>query len=211
MQFSLLRLIRTTTVLGLLALGQAVPANADQQTLLVLGDSISAAYGMSLDEGWVALLAQKIEQTHPEVQVVNASISGETTGGALRRLPGLLAQHSPQVVVIELGGNDGLRGFPIKSFRANLSSLAGQSTDAGARVVILPMEIPPNYGSRYTTGFRESYPLVAQQSSAILGPFILEEVATNPSLMQPDGIHPKPEAQQTMMRKVLPTIEEALQ
>ena len=192
-------------------LGQATPANANEQTLLVLGDSISAAYGMSLDEGWVALLARQIEQTHPGVDVVNASISGETTGGALRRLPGLLAQHAPQVVLIELGGNDGLRGFPIKSFRDNLSALAGQSNEAGARVVILPMEIPPNYGTRYTTSFRESYPLVAQQSNAILGPFILDGIATDPSLMQADGIHPLPEAQEAMMRNVLPAIEEALQ
>lgn len=191
-------------------LGQAIPSNANEQTLLVVGDSISAAYGMSLEEGWVALLARQIAQSHPDVNVVNASISGETTGGALRRLPGLLQQHAPQVVLIELGGNDGLRGFPIKAFRENLSSLAVQSRDAGARVIILPMEIPPNYGTRYTQGFRESFPLVAEQSDAILGPFILDGIAVDPSLMQGDGIHPRPEAQEAMMRKVLPTIAEVL-
>jgi acyl-CoA thioesterase-1 len=210
MQCFLLSLIRTITVLGLFLLGQATPANAHEQTLLVLGDSISAAYGMSLEEGWVAHLERQIEHSHPQVEVVNASISGETTGGALRRLPGLLEQHSPQVVLIELGGNDGLRGFPIRSFRDNLSALAGQSIEAGARVVILPMEIPPNYGTRYTSGFRESYPLVAEKKDAILGPFILDGIATDPALMQPDGIHPKPEAQETMMRNVLPAIEAAL-
>lgn len=210
MQCFLLRLIRTTAVLGLLLLGQAVPSHANEQTLLVLGDSISAAYGMSLEEGWVALLARRIEQTHPNVEVVNASISGETTGGALRRLPGLLNEHSPRVVLIELGGNDGLRGFPVQSFRANLSALAGQARDAGARVVILPMEIPPNYGSRYTSSFRASFPQVATDTGSILAPFILDGIATKPELMQGDGIHPRPEAQQAMMLNVLPAIEEAL-
>ena len=198
-------------MLGLFLLGQSAPASANEQTLLVVGDSISAAYGMSLDQGWVALLSRQLEQTHPGVEVINASISGETTGGALRRLPDLLALHSPHIVLIELGGNDGLRGFPVNAFRDNLSELAGQSAHAGARVIILPMEIPPNYGARYTSSFRQSYPLVAQENNAILAPFILENVATEPDLMQADGIHPKPEAQETMMRNVLPAIEEALQ
>lgn len=188
-----------------------MPAQSGEQALLVVGDSISAAYGMSLEEGWVALLARRLEQSHPGAEVINASISGETTGGALRRLPALLQQHSPGIVLIELGGNDGLRGFPIKSFRQNLASLAEQSTAAGARVIILPMEIPPNYGTRYTSSFRESYAMVAEQNNGILAPFILDTIATDPVLMQPDGIHPKPEAQETMMLNVLPAIEEALQ
>lgn len=179
--------------------------------MLVLGDSISAAYGMSLEEGWVALLARQMAGSHPDIEVVNASISGETTDGALRRLPELLQQHEPRLVLVELGGNDGLRGFPIKSFRQNLTSIAQQSTAAGASVIILPMEIPPNYGARYTSAFRESYPIVAQQNNGILAPFILEDIATSPELMQADGIHPRPAAQERMMQKVLPTIEEALQ
>ena len=185
-------------------LGQAIPSNANEQTLLVVGDSISAAYGMSLEEGWVALLARQISQSHPDVNVVNASISGETTGGALRRLPGLLQQHTPQVVLIELGGNDGLRGFPIKAFRENLSSLAVQSRDAGARVIILPMEIPPNYGTRYTAAFRESYPLVAENTGATLGSFPLANVATVDGMMQEDGIHPTVAAQPVLVENVLP-------
>ncbi len=211
MQRFLYRLIRVTTLLGLLALAQTLPANATARTLLVVGDSISAAYGMSLEQGWVALLARQMEQSHPDLELVNASISGETTGGALRRLPGLLQQHQPEVVLIELGGNDGLRGFPIASFRNNLSALATLAKDAGAEVVILPMEIPPNYGARYAGSFRDSFPMVAEQTDSILAPFILEDIATDPELMQADGIHPRAEAQEAMMRNVLPAIEEALQ
>ncbi len=179
--------------------------------MLVLGDSISAAYGMSLERGWVSLLQEQLAQTHPQVRVINASISGETTGGALRRLPVLLTQHEPNIVVIELGGNDGLRGFPIKSFRKNLADLALQSISAGARVVIVQMEIPPNYGVRYTSSFRDSYPLVARETGSILGPFLLDGLATDPTLMQGDGIHPKPEAQQAMLENIMPALLDTLE
>ncbi len=188
----------------------ATQVQAKQQTILVLGDSISAAYGMSLDQGWVALMAGRLADSHPQVSVVNASISGETTDGALRRLPALLAEHSPQLVLIELGGNDGLRGFPIGSFRDNLTQLAQQSADAGARVMILPMEIPPNYGTRYTGSFRDSFPLVAERTDSLLAPFILDGIATDPTLMQGDGIHPTAGAQPAMVDNILPTVLEAL-
>ncbi len=179
--------------------------------ILVLGDSISAAYGMSLEQGWVALMAQQMEQDQDRpYRVINASISGETTAGALRRLPGLLEQHAPDLVIIELGGNDGLRGYPIPRFRANLESMVALSREAGAEVILLPMEIPPNYGTRYTSAFRETYAAVAEQSDALLAPFILEGVATDPDLMQPDGIHPTPDAQPLMLENVLPTVLEAL-
>ena len=165
---------------------------------------------MSLEEGWVALLARQLAERNPPVDVVNASISGETTGGALRRLPALLEQHQPQVVLIELGGNDGLRGFPVNRLKDNLTALATQSTEAGASVVILPMEIPPNYGARYTSSFRDAFPAVAEATGSALAPFILQDVATDPKLMQPDGIHPTREAQPLLLEAVLPAIEEAL-
>lgn len=179
--------------------------------MLVLGDSISAAYGMSLDKGWVALLAGQMATTHPEHQVINASISGETTDGALRRLNSLLEQHQPTVVVIELGGNDGLRGFPVNKFRRNLGQLALRSRNAGAQVVLVTMRIPPNYGSRYTDSFHESYALVAQNTGSVLASFILDGIATDPDLMQADGIHPTPEAQAIMLANMLPFIEKALE
>ena len=204
MQRVLYRFLRTLLALGLLCTLVSVPARAETQSVLVLGDSISAAYGMSLQQGWVALMARQLERDGREVEMINASISGETTSGALRRLPGLLEQHSPQVVLIELGGNDGLRGFPIRSFRDNLSALAGQSIEAGARVVILPMEIPPNYGTRYTAAFRESFPLVAENTGATLGSFPLANVATVDGMMQEDGIHPTVAAQPVLVENVLP-------
>ena len=196
--------------IGLLLLGLSVVARAGPPAILILGDSISAAYGMSLEQGWVALLEEQLADSHPDYSVVNASISGETTAGALRRLPALLAEHKPGVVVIELGGNDGLRGFPIRNFRANLQAMAEMSRAADAEVLLLPMEIPPNYGSRYTASFRESYPLVAKATGSVLGPFILEGVATDPTLMQADGIHPTVEAQAIMLDTIFPALAELL-
>ena len=198
--------LRNRCLHGLLLVLLAAASQARENTILVLGDSISAAYGMSLEEGWVAMLARHLEESHPGHRVVNASISGETTAGALRRLPGLLEEHAPALVIIELGGNDGLRGYPINRFRDNLRQLAESSRSAGAEVIILPMEIPPNYGSRYTGSFRESYPLVAGETGSTLAPFVLEDVATNPALMQEDGIHPTAEAQSELLANILPSI-----
>lgn len=183
---------------------------AAQQRMLVLGDSISAAYGMSLEQGWVALLAERLAGATPPWKVINASISGETTGGGLRRLPALLAQHDPAVVIIELGGNDGLRGFPLDAFRGNLEQLVALSQQAGAEVILVPMEIPPNYGARYTEGFRQSFVEVADRTGSTLAPFILDGVATDPQLMQADGIHPSPAAQPLLLDNMLPAIEAVL-
>lgn len=171
------------------------PSDNAPYTVLIHGDSISAAYGMSLEQGWVALLEQTLAQEFPTLKMVNASISGETTEGGLRRLPSLLEEHKPSLVVIELGGNDGLRGYPIKTLRNNLRELVHLSTNAGAQVILLPMEIPPNYGSRYTKAFRNSYSVVAQETQSYLGKFILEEIALVDELMQDDGIHPTAQAQ----------------
>jgi acyl-CoA thioesterase-1 len=166
---------------------------------------------MSLEQGWVSLLARRLGEEHPGTEVINASISGETTAGALRRLPTLLEQHAPALVVIELGGNDGLRGYPLGNLRRNLTQLVEQSRATGARVVLLPMEIPPNYGARYTSGFRESYSLVAGETGSGLSPFPLAGIATDPAMMQPDGIHPTAAAQPVLLERVLPTILAALE
>jgi acyl-CoA thioesterase-1 len=173
---------------------------------LVLGDSISAAYGMSLEQGWVALMGRELSNTHPDYTIVNASISGETTTGALQRLPALLEQHQPKFLVIELGGNDGLRGYPITTLRSNLFNMVAQGQDLDAQIILVPMEIPPNYGTRYTTGFRESFVVVANKTNSTLAPFLLADVAANPKLMQADGIHPTIEAQPLLMRNFLPTL-----
>lgn len=205
-------------LLGLLpaASGLGQSAVADQQatttaTILIVGDSISAAYGMSLEEGWVALLARQLQQSNAPYEVVNASISGETSAGASARLPSLLQQHRPRVVVVELGGNDGLRGYPIKRLRENLRTMAELSREAGAQVLLLGMEIPPNYGSRYTAAFRDSFATVAAETDSALIPFMLAGIATESSLMQADGIHPTPQAQAQLLANVWPVLGPLLQ
>lgn len=204
------RFVRVGVILGLLILCLPYNAQAKEHRLLVLGDSISAAYGMSLEQGWVALLAQNLADREPAPEVINASISGETTGGGLRRLPALLAQHSPSLVILELGGNDGLRGFPLSALRSNLDQLVDLSQAAGAEVILVPMEIPPNYGARYTAGFRASFVDIAKATDSTLAPFLLEGVATNPALMQADGIHPSVEAQPLLLQNILPTVQAVL-
>ncbi len=181
-------------------------ARANEQNILVLGDSISAAYGMSLEQGWVAQLAARLREQPVQTNVVNASISGETTAGGLRRLPALLQEHQPKVVILELGANDGLRGFPLKTLHDNLTQLVQLSQQAGARVILLPMEIPPNYGPRYTMGFRESFTLVAKSTDSVLAPFLLDGIATDPKFMQSDGIHPTVAAQTLILDNVLPSV-----
>jgi len=183
---------------------------AGEQKILVLGDSISAAYGMSLEQGWVARLARHLEDETPGVEVVNASISGDTTAGGLRRLPPLLQAHRPDIVIIELGGNDGLRGYPINSLAQNLTGMVELAQGAGARVILVPMEIPPNYGARYTSDFRQAYRSVAEATGIVLAPFLLDGVATEPGLMQPDGIHPTVEAQARLLDNLLPTVTQVL-
>lgn len=164
-------------------------------TVLVLGDSISAAYGMALEQGWVELTERRLQQEWPELEIVNASISGDTSAGGLRRLPTLLETHTPDVVVIELGGNDGLRGYPVPELESNLTAMAKLVREAGSRAMILPMEIPPNYGPRYTSAFRDSFINASKASGAVLGRFLLDGVATESELMQDDGIHPTIAAQ----------------
>ena len=193
----------------MVALPITVPAHAEfssgARTVLVLGDSISAAYGIQREQGWVALLAERLAP-HGHA-VVNASISGETTGGGLARLPGALAEHNPDVVIIELGGNDGLRGYPIKRMRGNLERMVQLSREAGSQPVLVGMQIPPNYGPRYTKAFRETFSKVAEQHDLPFVPFLLEDVAlAGETMMQRDGIHPTAEAQPLLLETLWPTL-----
>ena len=187
-------------------LALAPTALSASKQLLVLGDSISAAYGMDLEQGWVALLQEHLNENQAGWVVINASISGDTTGGGLQRLPDLLQRHTPDIVVIELGGNDGLRGFPVSKLRQNLTALALKAQKTGASVLLLSMEIPPNFGSRYTTLFRHSYAIVAEQTQASIAPFILSNIALDKGLMQEDGIHPTASAQPRLLENVLPYV-----
>ncbi len=179
-------------------------------TLLVVGDSISAAFGLDSRQGWVALLEKRLVQEGFEHQVVNASISGDTSAGGAARLPALLAEHQPELVIIELGGNDGLRGQPPAQLQQNLAAMVQASQQKGAKVLILGMQLPPNYGVRYTTAFAEVFPKVAQAHDAALVPFVLEGVGGVPSLMQNDGIHPTAEAQPKLLENVWPTLKPLL-
>ena len=166
------------------------------KTVMVLGDSISAGYGIEPQQAWVNLLQKRLDQQYPKQhKVVNASVSGETTSGALARLPKLLQTHKPNVVVIELGGNDGLRGQPPQMIQKNLAQLIQQSQKANATVVVLGMKIPPNYGTAYSKAFENNYKVVSQQYKVKLLPFFLEGVAGNKSLMQKDLVHPNSKAQ----------------
>lgn len=179
-------------------------------TVLVVGDSISAALGLDTRVGWVSLLQKRLNEGGFEHRVVNASISGDTSAGGLSRLPKLLAQHSPSVVIIELGGNDGLRGQPPAQLQQNLASMARKSQEAGARVLILGMQLPPNYGRRYTQAFAQVFSDVASAQQLALVPFFLEGVGGVPGMMQADGIHPAAKAQQRLLDNVWPSLEPLL-
>lgn len=181
------------------------------KTVMVLGDSISAGYGIEPQQAWVNLLQKRLDQQYPKQhKVVNASVSGETTSGALARLPKLLQTHKPNVVVIELGGNDGLRGQPPQMIQKNLAQLIQQSQKANATVVVLGMKIPPNYGTAYSKAFENNYKMVSQQYKVKLLPFFLEGVAGNKSLMQKDLVHPNGKAQPILLNLAYPYIKGAL-
>jgi len=172
------------------------------KTLLVLGDSLSAAYGMPAEQGWVSLLEQELKQRKLADRVINASISGETSSGGLQRLPRLLADYKPDLVVLELGANDGLRGTPLRIMEQNLRQLVELSLQSGADVMLVGIRIPPNYGPQYTERFYSIYPELAQEYQLSLVPFLLERVALHPSFMQADGLHPTAEAQPVLLQTV---------
>ena len=181
-------------------------ATDEAPVILVLGDSISAAYGLSSAEGWVTLLQNRLRAQGYVHRVVNASVSGETTTGGLTRLPRALALHRPAIVVLELGGNDGLRGLPLETSRANLARMIELARAAGAQVLLLGMKMPPNYGPKYTTGFETIYATLAKQNRLSFVPFFLEKIALAPGMLQADGLHPTAAAQPAMLDAVWPTL-----
>jgi acyl-CoA thioesterase I len=174
--------------------------------ILVLGDSLSAGYGVRVEQGWVALLQGRLRAKGYGHRVINASSSGETTGGALARLPRALTVHRPQIVIVELGGNDGLRGLPVPDIRKNLDAIISSSQQAGARILLVAMRIPPNYGPVYTSAFEKLFGDVARQHKVPLVPFPLEDVALNDALMQADGLHPNAAAQPRLLDAIWPQL-----
>ncbi|HEY3327868.1 MAG TPA: arylesterase [Novimethylophilus sp.] len=188
-------------------LSQAAMAS---QTVLVFGDSLSAAYGIQRESGWVSLLEKKLAQEKPGYRVVNASVSGETSSGGLRRIGQALAEHKPSIVILELGANDGLRGLPAGEMQQNLAEIIRQSRNAKARVLLVGMKIPPNYGLDYTRTFGETYSTLAKKLKTPLVPFLLADVAGNPALTQSDGLHPVAAAQQRLLENVWPFLKPLL-
>ncbi|MEH6672503.1 arylesterase [Halopseudomonas sp.] len=179
------------------------------QGILVVGDSISAAFGLEISEGWVSLLEERLQAREEPVPVVNASVSGDTTAGGLARLPRLLERHEPDLVVIELGGNDGLRGMAPANMQQNLSQMVKLALEADAEVLLLGMQLPPNYGLRFTEAFAQVFVDVSEEHEVPLVPFVLEGIAgvADRSLMQADGIHPTAAAQQRILDNAWPPIE----
>ena len=190
--------------------GSSAWADTAERTILIIGDSLSAGYGVDPRETWVALMSDRLAEQGYGYRVVNASISGDTTTGGLSRLPRALSLHSPSVVVIGLGGNDGLRGLPTAGMHRNLARMIELSREAGAEVVLLGILIPPNYGRRYEESFAAVYPALAEEYAVPLVPFFLEGVALNEDLMQADGIHPNTDAQPVMLDNLWPTVSATL-
>jgi len=178
------------------------------KNILVLGDSLSAGYGIAIEKSWVNLLQHELTRTQSGFSIVNASISGETTAGGKQRIAKALKQHRPAVVILELGANDGLRGYSTKDIESNLDAIIAQSQRAGAKVLLIGMEIPPNYGTTYTRKFRDLYPRLAKKHHILLLPFLLEGVAADQ--FQPDNLHPVAEAQQHIMLNVLQELKHLL-
>lgn len=194
-----------------LLLCAALTANAKEApVILVFGDSLSAAYGIREEQGWVTLLQERLARENLPHRVVNASVSGETSSGGLARLPAALEAHQPDLVILELGGNDGLRGLPIRTLQDNLQTMITLSKQAGARVLLVGIQIPPNYGPRYTEPFARIYPTLAERESLPLVPFLIDGIAQQPELMQNDGIHPTAEAQSMVLDNVWPLLKPLL-
>lgn len=180
------------------------------KTIVVYGDSISAAYGMDREQGWVSLLETRLADTHPDYQVVNASVSGETSGGGVTRLPKTIQRHQPDLLVLELGGNDGLRGYPISKIKENLEYIVTESLAANIQVLLVGMVLPPNYGRRYTSAFEQLFTDLAATYSLPFVPVLLEGTTTESELIQRDGIHPTAEAQPKLLEDIWPILEPLL-
>jgi len=188
----------------------ASAAQAEAPVILVFGDSESAGYGLHVDQGWVALLQTRLKEQEYGYQVINASVSGETTAGGLARLPRALALHHPKIVILELGGNDGLRALPIAQMRANLVQMIDLASAAGAQVLLLGIRIPPNYGAEYAEQFSAIYSELARDKKLALVPFLLNGAALAPNLMQADGIHANAAGQPVLLANVWPALKPLL-
>lgn len=183
---------------------------AGDRTILVLGDSLSAGYGIRPEQGWVALLDERLQAQGYGYEVVNASVSGETTSGGLQRLPRALTLHQPGIVILELGANDALRGLPLVTTRENLQKMVGLARDSRARILLVGMRIPPNYGARYSEDFFRMYPDIATRYSLPLVPFLLESVALDPTRMQDDGLHPNAQGEPAVLNTLWPQLQPML-
>ena len=188
----------------------AAPAHAQKPVILVLGDSLSAGAGIDVEHGWVGLLQERLDREGYRYRVVNASVSGDTTAGARTRLPRALRAHRPAIVIVELGGNDGLRGLPLDDTRRNLGAVIEAAKKSGALVLLLGMRLPPNYGRAYTEGFHAIYGELAARRRIHLVPFFLDGVAGHPELMQADGVHPRAAAQPRLLDNVWPALKPLL-
>lgn len=195
----------TLVMLGFIASVQASAAEPTR-TLLVMGDSLSAAYGLSPEQGWVALLGKRLAESHPDWRVVNASVSGETTGGGAARFPRALDEHAPDVVILELGANDALRGLPLGPAQANLQRMIDAAKAADAKVLLVGIEIPPNYGPEYADAFRAMFATLADSNDTAFLPFLLEPIAADLSNFLPDTIHPTAAAQPKVLDHVWPAL-----
>ncbi len=203
--------LRPIIFLIALAISQhGLAQDGESRVLLVFGDSLSAAYGIEDEAGWVELLQQKVSESGYDYRVVNASVSGETSTGGLIRLPAMLENHQPDLVILELGGNDGLRGLPLAALKENLIEMIQLSEAAGARVLLTGIQIPPNYGPRYTVPFAQLYGEIAAAEGIPLVPFLIDGIPQQPELMQNDGIHPKAAAQPMIVDNVWPYLEPML-
>ncbi|MET4696542.1 arylesterase [Endozoicomonas lisbonensis] len=209
--FVVIRRLATSFIfLSVLVAQAASGAPVNQKTLLVYGDSLSAAYGLEIQQGWVSLLQEKLHQTKSGWKVVNLSISGETTAGGLSRLPAALEEHRPELMLLELGANDGLRGTPLKSMSSNLEQIIQQAQKKNVDVLLFEMMIPPNYGPAYTRKFTQVFHDLGEQYTVPVVPFFLDGVAGHPELNQPDGIHPVAKAQPMIFDNVWPHIKTAI-
>ncbi len=198
----------TFCLLFLFLASAALPAG--ESLILVVGDSIGAAHGMPLEKGWVALLQRRLEEQGGAWKVVNASTSGDTTANGLRRLPALLERHRPEVVILELGGNDGLRGLSLAQMERNLERMIELTRAVGSRVLLLGIQLPPNYGERYTSAFAEVYRKLARRLDVPLVPSIVRGIGDDPGLMQADGIHPNAKAQPAILALIWPRLRPLL-
>lgn len=180
------------------------------KSIVVFGDSLSAAYGMEVQQGWVAQLQQRLRQSGKDYTLINESISGETTAGGLARIDQVLERYRPELLILELGANDGLRGLSPRIMKNNLTEMIQRAQRAGSQVLLLSMRIPPNYGKRYTDMFYQVYPQLAEEMRIVFVPFILKDVALKKDMMQPDGLHPNENAQSLIVENIWPYLEPLL-